>query len=419
MSAVELLTEPKFKSPIVRAQRLFLGLYVVALATTMSGMEIFSTALTLTLVLFVLFLKPRPSSPLPFLAPMLVFVAIAILGILLGGAPPGEKFYDFGRMRFFVLYAVLFYTLRFCARDFPWLKILLGVTLIIGAYGFVQHFIAIDLVRPAGKKILMYAIESEKLGPLVLGTFNHHLTFSNVYLFYACLFTSIGIFYFPKRPYILALGLLIYLLCAWTQSRVAWVAIPVTIVCVAWAKSRKLAFLSLCAVLAAMTVFYFTDPAFRERFRRTLFEQNDFYNLGPRKRLWAAQLYFFRESPLLGVGWNNNERRAKEVVDRLFPDIKEQFYGHAHSTFLQILSTTGLIGFAAYLWIWGAVFQRCLRVIRNRPRDQLEHWIAVGLFAGFVGFQIQGLTQWNFGDAEVIHNVVFFWWCSPPWIPCL
>jgi len=22
---------------------------------------------------------------------------------------------------------------------------------------------------------------------------------------------------------------------------------------------------------------------------------------------------------------------------------------------------------------------------------------------------IQGLTQWNFGDAEVLHNLIFFW----------
>ena len=31
------------------------------------------------------------------------------------------------------------------------------------------------------------------------------------------------------------------------------------------------------------------------------------------------------------------------------------------------------------------------------------------LLAAFIGFHVQGLTQWNFGDAEVAHNVVFFW----------
>jgi O-antigen ligase len=137
--------------------------------------------------------------------------------------------------------------------------------------------------------------------------------------------------------------------------------------------------------------------------------RDDLYNLGPRQRLWKAQLVMFREHPLIGVGWNNNERKAKEVVDRLYPEQRENFYGHAHSVPLQILSTTGLLGFAAFVWIWVEIFRAASQVLAQRSRDQIEHWLARGLIVGFVGFNIQGLTQWNFGDAEVLHNVVFFW----------
>ena len=216
---------------------------------------------------------------------------------------------------------------------------------------------------------------------------------------------------FPQAALLSGRRPAIYLLCVWTQSRVAWVAIPVTLVFITWWKSRKLALLAIAALIIAMTTFYFTDAGFRGRFDRTVFEKNDAYNLGPRKRLWAAQLYFFHEHPLLGVGWNNKERRAGKGGGG--PPVPRRqgtvLYGHAHSTFLQMLSTTGLLGLTAYLWLWGAVFLSCIRVIRNRPRDSLDHWLGVGLFAGFIGFQIQGLTQWNFGDAEVIHNMIFFW----------
>ena len=48
-------------------------------------------------------------------------------------------------------------------------------------------------MRPEGRKVLLYAIPDQKIGPLVVGTFNHHLTFANVYLLYGCLFLALGV----------------------------------------------------------------------------------------------------------------------------------------------------------------------------------------------------------------------------------
>jgi O-antigen ligase len=142
---------------------------------------------------------------------------------------------------------------------------------------------------------------------------------------------------------------------------------------------------------------YFADNGFKQRFDRTVFQKDDFYNLGPRTRLWHAQWEIFKDHPWIGVGYNNNERLAKTYVDRLYPSRSDNFYGHAHNTPLQILATTGLLGSIAYLWLWGTIFWSLY---------QKRSW---GLIAAFVGFQIQGLTQWNFGDAEVVHSLMFFW----------
>lgn len=371
----------------------------------MSFMEI-GSALLLLLVLFST-LRKNLSLEIPLAKPVLVFVAIAVVGILLGESTVREKIYDLGRMRFFLLYFILFAVLISEGPKYKWLSVLRVTTFVIGIYGFVQHFIAIDLIRPEGKKVLLYALQDEKIGPLVVGTFNHHLTFSNSYLFFACLFLSLG-FSDPKgRWKDLGLGLFLSLLVFWTQSRVAWVALPICMLLLSFFHFGKRAFaISVVGVVALVAGLYLSNPAFQDRLAKT-FQVTDHRSFEPRLNLWKAQIKMWQEKPLLGVGWNNNERHSKEYVDRLAPTHTDAFYGHAHSMPLQILATTGVLGLVVFLWIWFGVFTKSLALVKSQ--DRMIRALGIGALASFVGFWIQGLTQWNFGDAEVIHTVVFFW----------
>jgi len=165
----------------------------------------------------------------------------------------------------------------------------------------------------------------------------------------------------------------------------------------------------LLGVVLLGTGLYRTDRGVQERVKRTLFERDTQYNADPRLHLWKAQFHILMENRWIGVGYNNNERKSKEYIDRLYPEVEEKFYGHAHSTPLQILSTTGVLGFLVFLWLWIAIFKRNWTLYKTYPRGSLEKAISLGLLAGFIGFHIQGLTQWNFGDAEVLHNLMFFW----------
>ena len=148
---------------------------------------------------------------------------------------------------------------------------------------------------------------------------------------------------------------------------------------------------------------------FRARFDRTVVRPEKHYSLSARSKLWHANWEMFKEHPVIGIGYNNNERKAQEYVDRLYPEnIDDNFYGHAHSTPLQILATTGLLGFAIYLLLWFAVFRKTV-TLAFQPIMCREKWLGIGLLAGFIGFHVQGITQWNFGDAEVLHNLMFIW----------
>lgn len=390
-----------------RARPVALALYAVALLTSLSAMEIVATVLCLIAALS-LWLSPesRPSlKELPFLWPMLAFVLVVIAGVLLNESSLAQKRYDIGRMRFFLLYAALWITLLRVSKDSVWARALALTALPLCLYGTIQHFFPVDWIRPEGKKTILYAIPEENRGPLVLGAFNHHLTFANVVSLHAFLLLGWGLAQKPRWPWALLSGWLL-LLCLWTGSRMAWAALPLsgaTFALLYVGKRRAIAVAGAIAVLIG-AVFALT-PEFRQRASR-LWDTGNFHaSAGPRLRLWRANWEMFKDHPILGVGYNGNERRAKEYLDRLYPTDNLSLAGHAHSNPLQILSSTGILGAAAFLWLWIAVALRLARVIR--AGDERSRALAIGLAAAFVAFHLQGLAQWNFGDAEVLHSVMF------------
>lgn len=391
------------------------GLYVISLATSMSGMEITSGILFFLLGISLVIDRPadfRWELP-PLFWPLAVLSAIVVVGIYLGAASAKERGHDLGRLRYFLIYGALYYYLRWYGRE-PrrWVGTLAVVATVVGIYGVFQHFIPLDLVRPAGKQIIMYSIPDEKLGPLVLGTFNHHLTFANIYLFYGTLFLGLGAVRTDRRVLrwgSTLLGSLLLLLCLWSHSRTAWIAVPVVVLMLLGARGMKWVVGGGAAVLVAAGLSFLQDRGLGERFSRTLFSTYDGFTAAPRLRLWRLQWEMFKEAPWFGIGWNNNERFCGDYFNKFYSDVNYRFCGHAHSIVLQMLSTTGILGLLAFVWIWGALFRMLVVSCRRFASDTFEGALAWSLLVAFVGFIIQGSTQWNFGDAEVLHNVIFFW----------
>lgn len=377
--------------------------YAVALLTSISAMEIGAGLIALFVIYQIARGNFRPVPKLPFLLPMALFICVVGIGILLGSTSLKEKIYDFGRMRFFLVYIFVYLFLIHTKLTPLFLKVLLWGSLFLGVYGVFQHFIPIDIFRSAEHKNVLYAIQDEAVGPLVLGAFNHHLTYSNVMLSYACIFFAMGL----RQSFKLLIGLLLFLTVFWTQSRAAWVAIPICLFLILIAKNSRWAFGSLLFFLLLAIGSFYWDPGFRQRLQLAT-SQHTQLSTQPRLHLWHANWEMFKAHPWFGVGFNNNERQAKPEVDKLYPN-SPNFYGHAHSTPLQLLSSTGIFGLLSYLFIWVSVFLKCFDGLKLLGKGTDGYWALVGLIAAFVGFQVQGLTQWNFGDAEVLHNLMFVW----------
>ncbi|MBX9769554.1 MAG: O-antigen ligase family protein, partial [Bdellovibrionales bacterium] len=168
--------------------------------------------------------------------------------------------------------------------------------------------------------------------------------------------------------------------------------------------AKRYFFGTLLSGAAIFSAAYATSEGFRERFT-SIWDQNFFSNV-ERKNVWKANLQMFYDHPWFGIGLGQNEARLGEYYQRL--GVQSEFGGHAHNNYFQYLATTGIIGFACYMIFILTLLLATQRLWSEIPRTHFWHRvIALGALGAQVSMHVGGLTQWNFGDAEVNHMFVF------------
>ncbi len=123
---------------------------------------------------------------------------------------------------------------------------------------------------------------------------------------------------------------------------------------------------------------------------------------GVRERIymWKSGLAMWRERPILGVGPGGVKR---DYVRYAREEAVKKRTGHVHDTPLQILVERGVLGLAAWLWLWLAFYGDAIRRLRRLPAGAVaERALVVGAIAAITGFLIGGLSEYNFGDSEVV-----------------
>jgi O-antigen ligase len=76
---------------------------------------------------------------------------------------------------------------------------------------------------------------------------------------------------------------------------------------------------------------------------------------------------------------------------------------HLHNTPLQITVERGLVGLAAWLWIFVAFLVRGATLLRRLPREAVgDRALMLGSLAAVITFLVAGLFEYNFGDTEVL-----------------
>ena len=150
--------------------------------------------------------------------------------------------------------------------------------------------------------------------------------------------------------------------------------------------------------LALVVAIAFLGP---ERLSARIRSLADPHDVTGRERLymWQSGLVMWREHPWLGVGPGGVARSYRQYA---LPEAVKKSTSHVHSSPLQVLVERGVVGLAAWLAMWVAFFVLVWRLLRTLAGHERERTIVVGSVAAIAGFLVTGLTEWSFGDAEVV-----------------
>lgn len=123
-----------------------------------------------------------------------------------------------------------------------------------------------------------------------------------------------------------------------------------------------------------------------------------------RFEMWKTGWRIFEERPWFGVGDISLEPYYKQKKS---PYLKE-IQGHLHNNYVHVLAILGGIGFIVFIYMLGMVFLRLHRAVGAVKGSEFFYPLTLGVIGSFTGFLVSGLTEWNFGDHEIITMVWFF-----------
>jgi putative inorganic carbon (hco3(-)) transporter len=120
----------------------------------------------------------------------------------------------------------------------------------------------------------------------------------------------------------------------------------------------------------------------------------DNFSLIERLAHWQAAQNMIVNNPYLGVGFGNYGAAYEQyrTLNWLNP------LGHAHNYYLNIFAETGLLGFLAYVTLWGAVFIHTIRLLK-RDKSLTQHGmtlsacIALGLLGSWTQLSMHQLVD--------------------------
>jgi O-antigen ligase len=271
----------------------------------------------------------------------------------------------------------------------------------VAVYGIVQHYTGFDFghwVTGKPQTVTPFwfgraeGFRTEGLFPTGI-TYAHNLLFPLTLLTVRLLTPQLA----SRDRLGLLVGWSVMLLALlFSLTRGVWIAYLVVLVVLGGIKGRKTALAVSGFVVLIGVALVLTSPGVWERARSSFDPQTNV----ARSLIWQANIDMIKERPLLGWGYGNYKRFRDNFYKR-YPEVDTT--AHAHNNFLQMWVDGGVLGLAAFVFLFWSILRNGWRAYQRLPvaADALRT-VALGGTLGVVGFLIGGLTQYNFGDAEVV-----------------
>lgn len=133
--------------------------------------------------------------------------------------------------------------------------------------------------------------------------------------------------------------------------------------------------------------------------------------------LWKAALYRFKDENLFrklvgcgdGMVFENIKPYLTKSIKGVYGEnvnVKTHYHSALHSEPLQILTKWGILGFIIWVLVWIYYYLNVFKLYKLKEKDDFSH-LAIGISIALLSFHIGGLTEHNFGDAEIVMYVMF------------
>jgi O-antigen ligase len=182
-----------------------------------------------------------------------------------------------------------------------------------------------------------------------------------------------------------------------TLTRGAWIGFASGVLSfVPAARRRRWLLVSGLVVFALVALV--GPPQLRQRF--VSMSNPEDATLREREYMWHSGFAMWRQRPWLGWGPGGVKRNYASFA---LPGAGKTRTGHVHNTPLQVVVERGLLGLAAWLSIWVVFYARAIALLRRLPAGEgPQRALVMGSVAALTGFLVAGLSEYNFGDSEVV-----------------
>jgi O-antigen ligase len=123
----------------------------------------------------------------------------------------------------------------------------------------------------------------------------------------------------------------------------------------------------------------------------TMFDRAQNPGIGLRLRIWGEAWRMFLAHPLFGIGVGTFDKVAYQIPDTT---ANRDFYlsgWHAHNVPLHVLTEAGVLGLAAWVFLWYVVLRALVRAWK--AGDEQRRLFAGAALVSMVAFQVLSMTE--------------------------
>lgn len=193
-----------------------------------------------------------------------------------------------------------------------------------------------------------------------------------------------------------------------TFTRGILLSLSVSILAFLFFHSRKYFIAGLISGAVLLGGLYSFSDSFRYRFQHTLQTKTAD---SERWNLLKVHILMFKESPLIGIGYANNLSHTPPETWTKFGFSPDNLNSHAHNQFLNVLTTTGLIGFMPFIVFYFWFFITNLKLVKKYKTNKMtNHYIlATACLIAQLEFLIANLSDVGFEYTKIRSLILLVW----------